>query len=78
VRRELKLGKAKANIRLCEQIYRMATGDPTLETTVIAAIFWAKCQMGWRESRRAETDTGALGDGAAGGQVLIVSDPDGA
>jgi hypothetical protein len=39
--RELRPGKALANISVGAQIYKIATGDPTYASTVIAAIFWA-------------------------------------
>jgi hypothetical protein len=74
---ELRLGKAQANLSVGAQLYRIATGDPTLPTTVIAAIFWAKCHMGWRQTRRVQPEADMLGDDAAGDQVVIVGTSDG-
>jgi hypothetical protein len=56
---ELRLGKAEANIRVGEQIYKIAMGDPTLLSTAIAAMmFWAKCHLGRRQAGLVDTGTG--------------------
>ena len=43
-RRELDAGKAKANAKIAQSLFKQAT-----EGNITAAIFWAKTQMGWRE-----------------------------
>ena len=69
---ELKLGKAEANLRVAEKLYNTAMGDPTLPTTLMAAIFWAKCQMGWKATARADSASEANANAAAVSQVVIV------
>lgn len=56
-RDDLDRGMAKANARIGQSLFRMAsTGNVT------AAIFWAKTRMGWKETQNLEV-TGK--DGAA-------------
>jgi hypothetical protein len=45
---ELETGAAHANFKVGQNLFAMATGDPTLRTTLIAAIWWSKSRMGWR------------------------------
>ena len=66
------MGKAQANLQVGAKIYEMATGDPALSTTLIAAIFWAKCQMGWRAGAPVEPETEVPDFSSAGGQVVIM------
>jgi hypothetical protein len=47
---ELERGAAHANFKVGRNLFVMATGDPTLRTTLIAAIWWSKCRMGWRSA----------------------------
>jgi hypothetical protein len=47
-------------------------GDLQCASTVIAAIFWAKCQMGWRATRQREPGDGEGDLTTAAGQVIIV------
>lgn len=50
-RAEMDMGRAIANARIGKSLFEKAVaGDTT------AAIFWAKTQMGWRESQRMEVD----------------------
>lgn len=44
-RKELDRGKAKANAKIGQTLFQQAINGNTA-----AAIFWAKAQMGWRES----------------------------
>jgi hypothetical protein len=53
-RRELDVGKAKANARMAQNIFQKALGDGPQAATL--AIFWAKTQMGWREKIEIGTD----------------------
>lgn len=55
-RRELDVGKAKANAQVGKSLFQMATTGNTA-----AAIFWMKAQAGWREKQSVELEgTGAL------------------
>ena len=45
---QLDLGKAQANTKVAENLFRMATG--TGREAVTSAIFWLKTQAGWRET----------------------------
>ncbi|MGE3718084.1 MAG: hypothetical protein AB7G07_06780 [Bauldia sp.] len=44
---QLDQGRAKANLKVAENLYRKATGDG--REAVTAAIFWMKARAGWRE-----------------------------
>lgn len=47
---ELRKGKAQANAKVAESLFRLATeGD-----NVTAKIFWLKCQAGWKETTTVE------------------------
>jgi hypothetical protein len=59
-REELDTGKAQANFKVAGTLYKAATGPSNEKTTIIAAMFWAKTQMGWKETARVE-NTGAEG-----------------
>lgn len=48
-RRELDLGAIKANAAVAEALFQQAIGGNTA-----AAIWWAKCRMGWREKTGVE------------------------
>ena len=43
---ELRTGAAHANFKVGQNLFTMATGDPTLRTTLIAAIWWSKMPNG--------------------------------
>jgi hypothetical protein len=47
---ELSLGALRANLKVGSNLFKMATGDPSLRTTLVAAIWWSKCRMGWRST----------------------------
>jgi len=49
-RAELDFGHTKANIKVAENLYRMATAGDGRES-VTAAIFWLKARAGWREKQ---------------------------
>lgn len=50
-KRELTIGKAKANAKVGQTLYQKATsGDDTT-----AAIWWSKTQMGWKEDKTPTT-----------------------
>jgi hypothetical protein len=49
---ELDVGSAQANLRVGINLYRMATGDPSLMSTLLAAIWWSKAMMGWQDPSR--------------------------
>lgn len=46
-RDELDLGHTKANAKVAENLYKIATG--TGREAITAAIFWLKCRAGWSE-----------------------------
>ena len=46
-RDELDNAAPKANAAVAQSLYKKATGDGPQAVT--AAIFWAKCRMGWKE-----------------------------
>jgi hypothetical protein len=41
----------RANAKVAENLFWMATNPTPSRPTVTAAIFWAKTHMGWREDR---------------------------
>jgi hypothetical protein len=47
-RHELRTGHIEANAKVAGQIFKMATDAS--KPNVSAAIFWLKCQAGWREA----------------------------
>jgi DNA-binding XRE family transcriptional regulator len=49
---ELKVGKAQANSKVAENLFRIATGST--HGSVTAAIFWLKCQAGWKDTNTIE------------------------
>jgi hypothetical protein len=51
---ELDRGMARANAKVAECLFRMATNPTPSGPTVTAAIFWAKTRMGWREVQHIE------------------------
>jgi hypothetical protein len=53
-RLELDRGMARANAKVAECLFRMATNPTPSGPTVTAAIFWAKTRMGWREVQHIE------------------------
>lgn len=54
---ELSTGKAEANAKVSNSLFKMATQDGN----VAAAIFWLKTQAGWRETPAAVELTGKDG-----------------
>lgn len=51
-RDELNAGKATANFAVAKHLYKSATGNGPQSVT--AAIFWAKTQMGWKDTTAVE------------------------
>lgn len=51
---ELKLGKVKATAKVAKTLFQQATRED--RPNISAAIFWMKCQGGWKEAR--EQDKG--------------------
>lgn len=51
-RDELDLGVIEANAAVAKMLHRQAVK----EGNTTAAIFWAKCRMGWKETSRVEVD----------------------
>lgn len=49
---ELKVGKAQANSKVAENLFRIATSST--HGSVTAAIFWLKCQAGWKDTNTIE------------------------
>ena len=45
---ELQKGKAQANSKVAENLFKIATGNRN--GSVTAAIFWLKCQAGWKDT----------------------------
>jgi AcrR family transcriptional regulator len=77
-REELSLGAAEANLKVGAHLLKMATGDPTNMTTVIAAIWWSKARMGWSDASRIENAGAATAAVNGRPQVVVVrSDHDG-
>jgi hypothetical protein len=68
---ELERGAAHANFKVGRKLFAVATGDPTLRTTLIAAIWWSKCRMGWRSPPVA----GQAGNFGSKSEVQIVIVP---
>jgi hypothetical protein len=71
-REELSLGAAEANLKVGAHLLKMATGDPTNMTTVIAAIWWSKARMGWIDASRIENPGPAAAAVNCRPQVFIV------
>jgi hypothetical protein len=44
---ELQLGSAQASLKVCGNLFKMATGPTDERNTLIAAIWWTKARMGW-------------------------------
>ena len=57
-RDELDLGKARANMAVCGNLFRIATGNSP--QAAASAMFWTKTNAGWKETVRQE-NTGADG-----------------
>jgi hypothetical protein len=58
---ELDRGRARTNIKIGKFLSEVASGNRQADKSqVTAAIFWAKCHMGWRQTDRMEL-TGANG-----------------
>ncbi len=55
---EIKRGRAKARMQVLSTLYRMATGGKCPAAT----FFFAKCQLGWRETNH----TAVAGDSPKG------------
>jgi hypothetical protein len=47
---ELRSGATHANLKVGQNLFKMATGDPACYSTVVAAIWWSKVHMGWRST----------------------------
>ncbi len=62
-RRELDLGKLKVNAKIGGALFQKAMGGDTS-----ALIFWAKTQMGWKETDRHE-HTGSIDVGSEGARL---------
>lgn len=77
-REELSAGAAEANLKVGAHLLKMATGDPTKMTTIIAAIWWTKARMGWVDTSRVENPGTAAAAVSGRPQVFVVrSDHDG-
>lgn len=59
-RSELNQGAMVANVKVAQNLFRMATGDG--KGAVTAAIFWLKTRAGWKETTTVELG-GAVGVG---------------
>jgi hypothetical protein len=57
---ELLNGKAKANAKVAENLFKIATG--TGREAVTAGIFWLKCQAKWHEKQIVEIQDGTEQD----------------
>jgi hypothetical protein len=58
---ELKVSSIKANAKVGQFLYTMASGDAMRQGATYgecsrAAMFWAKTRMGWRETNRRQHD----------------------
>lgn len=52
-RDEIDTAATKANARVAQTLYKMAT-DPSHKSCAASAMFWAKTRMGWRETTHVE------------------------
>jgi len=57
---ELLNGKAKANAKVAENLFKIATG--TGREAVTACLFWLKCQAKWHEKQIVEIQDGTEQD----------------
>ena len=64
LRREIDLGMAKANAKVGQSLFQMATTG-----NIAAAIFWTKARMGWREVVKIENEH----SGSGGKPLQVVS-----
>ena len=53
-RKELDMGKAKANSKIGQTLFQKATGGDTA-----SLIWWSKTQMGWKETKVVEVENNA-------------------
>ena len=53
-RAELDTGRIKANSAVAQSLYKKAIGDG--QSAAVCAIFWAKTQMGWKDTTKLEFD----------------------
>lgn len=53
--KELKSGGLKANVKVAQNLYRIACGAD--KGAVAAAIFWLKTRAGWKEVNKVEVST---------------------
>lgn len=74
-RDELDLAAVEANTRVGTNLYLMATGPRTEKSTAIAAIWWSKARMGWKDVSRIE-NTGADGGPIQQENQVVVVLPD--
>lgn len=74
-RDELRIGKTQANFRVGGTLYQMATGPLDAKNTALAAIWWSKTQMGWKDTTRVE-QTGADGGPIKTENAVVVFLPD--
>lgn len=72
---EIRLGSVSANTAVAGNLFKMATGSPDIKTTVIAAIWWSKARMGWKETTRSE-NTGPNGGPIQHQHAVMVYLPD--
>lgn len=54
--RELADGVVKANTKVAQRLYQVATSERPVPGRVTAAIYWTKARMGWRETQHVEVD----------------------
>lgn len=52
---ELATGGLKANVKVAQNLFRIATGDG--KSAVTAAIFWLKTRAKWKETHKVELST---------------------
>jgi hypothetical protein len=71
-RRELDLGATRASLQVGGNLFKMATGDPSLMTTLLAAIWWSKSRMGWKDLSRIRGINTAGASVENAGHVIVV------
>jgi len=69
-REQLDVAKAEANAQVAGALFRIATTPGRQQVT--AAIFWLKCQAGWRDRDPVQTHVHASADSATA-QTLLAS-----
>jgi hypothetical protein len=74
-RHELDVGATRASLQVGGNLFKMATGDPSLMTTLLAAIWWSKARMGWKDPSRIR-NAGAVDAPVEKASQVVIVPPD--